>query len=574
MGLLDSLKGILGVKSVNIGDLNRQATHNRQKAPPIAAKPDPLDNIEITEEYRNVLALIESKAPIIFVSGKAGTGKTTLIHYVRHSLNKNIVVVAPTGVAALNVKGSTIHSYFRLPPRVIEDGDIKLVKDRNLYTKLDLLIVDEISMVRADLVDAMDKFLRKNGAHKNKPFGGAQLLLVGDLFQLPPVVTSSEESILFSRKYTSPFFFSANSLNNCEMKALELHKVFRQSDHNFTELLNKIRVAEELDETLPLINERYAETDNQVLTLTCTNASADRINAAEINKLPGEPRIFNGAIAGKFSVNDVRLPAPLNLSLKLGAQVMFTKNDGNKRWVNGSVGKIVSFKNNSIQVELLTDHPGSIHDVQKVVWKSFKYKYDYEEEKIKTEEAGSYTQYPLMLAWAVTIHKSQGKTLERVRVDLGNGAFAPGQVYVALSRCRSLADISLARPILKKDVKCDESIKEFYHALAGDQYTAPHQETGDYEPSPAEQNCVPDDDYDNCSETILIPDSCNDTSIAHCSNCDDLIVGYDNIHQCESCDSIYCSDCERECLFYDEPNNSIVCINCSDQYEDEKEDND
>ncbi len=473
MGLLNALKEILGIAPVNIGELNRQATHARPSPPPVPPRVDPLEGIEITEEYRTVAKLIDARFPIVFVSGKAGTGKTTLIHYLRHT-NKNVVVVAPTGVAALNVMGTTIHSYFRFPPRIVTDEDIKEVKDRRLYTKLDLLVVDEISMVRADLVDAMDKFLRVNGKHQDRPFGGTQLLLVGDLFQLPPVVTRSEESVLFARKYSSPFFFSAKSLENCQLAPVELGKIFRQRDPVFTDMLNKVRVAEELDTVIPKINTTCSApgTDSQhIITLTCTNVAADQVNARELARLPGEPRVFVGEVSGRFAVEDEKLPAPLNLELKLGAQVMFTKNAEQKRWVNGTLGRVIAFKESSIQVELITDHPGALHEVQRVKWESFKYVYDYANDKIKPVTTGQYIQYPLMLAWAVTIHKSQGKTLERVRVDLGDGAFASGQVYVALSRCRSLSDISLARPIDQQEVKCDQRIKRFYLALAGLQST-------------------------------------------------------------------------------------------------------
>jgi ATP-dependent exoDNAse (exonuclease V) alpha subunit len=404
----------------------------------------------------------------VFVSGKAGTGKSTLIDFLRRSYNGNIVVVAPTGVAALNVKGATIHSYFRFPPRVVTDEDIKQVKDRRLYTKLDLLVIDEISMVRADVLDGIDKFLRLNGRHSDRPFGGTQLLLVGDLFQLPPVVSRTEEAVLFSRKYTSPYFFSAKSLERCQMAPVELGKVFRQTDNAFVEMLDRIRVAEQLETILPSLNTRCfrSASDTRVITLTCTNATADQINATELDKLMGEPRTFAGTISGKFAIEEERLPAPLNLSLKPGAQVMFTKNDGGRRWVNGTLGRVVGFKDASIQVELISDHPGAVHDVQPVEWESFKYEYDYAENKIKPAVIGYYRQYPLMLAWALTIHKSQGKTLEKVRIDLGSGAFSPGQVYVALSRCRSLEDIVLSRPISQREVKCDQRIRRFYFALA------------------------------------------------------------------------------------------------------------
>jgi hypothetical protein len=471
MGLLDSLKTILGVTPVSIGELNRQATHASARNIPVAPKPDPLEGIEVTEEYRLVSEMLDSGFPIVFVSGKAGTGKSTLIHYLRHATKKNAVVVAPTGVAALNVRGATIHSFFRFPPRILQDDDIEQVRDRRLYLKLDLLIVDEISMVRADVIDGMDRFLRLNGRDENAPFGGTQLLLVGDLFQLPPVVTKAEETVLFSRNYESPYFFSAKALEHCQMAPIELGKVFRQRDPEFTDLLNKVRVAEELAPTLSTINSACAvpcDSTDQIIALTCTNAAADRENQQRLDRLPGEARTFLGEVKGKLNIEEERLPAPLNLALKPGAQVMFTKNDSQKRWVNGTIGRVHALLENSIQVELITDHPGTRHEVGREKWESYRYKYDYTQDRIHMEVVGEYIQFPLMLAWAVTIHKSQGKTLEKVRVDLGTGAFAPGQVYVALSRCRSLQDIRLVRPIQASEVKCDPRIKRFYQAMAGD----------------------------------------------------------------------------------------------------------
>jgi ATP-dependent DNA helicase PIF1 len=466
MGLLDAIKDILGIESVNIGDLNRRATYERAKPPAPVVNLDPLEGMEITDEYRTVKALLERGVPIVFVSGKAGTGKSTLIHYIQHVFDKNIAVVAPTGVAALNVKGATIHSFFRFPPRAVTDEDIKKVRDRHLYAKLDLLIVDEISMVRADLMDAMDKFLRLNGRCSDKPFGGVQLLFVGDLFQLSPIVTREEESVLLARPYAGEFFFSSKALNSCQLTPIELTKVYRQSDSTFMKMLDKIRVAEDLESAIPSINAECCgrPESKDSITLTCTNATADQINTTELRKLPGDIQTFTGEVFGKFAVKDTKLPSPLNLSIKPNAKVMFTKNDSRKRWVNGTLGRITAIKKASVQVELLTN--GAIYEVQRAEWESYKYKYDYTEDKIKTMVSGRYIQYPLMLAWAITIHKSQGKTLEKVCVDLGDGAFASGQVYVALSRCRSLADLSLARPIYISEVKCDERIKRFYLALA------------------------------------------------------------------------------------------------------------
>lgn len=468
MTLLDDFKKIPGVKTFSIGELNRQATTKQAFRVKATVSTNPLEGIIITEEYLKVKNLLETGYQILFVSGKAGTGKSTLIHYLRHTYKNNIVVVAPTGVAALNVNGVTLNSYFQLPPRIVSDIDIKQVKDRRLYSKLDLLIVDEISMVRADMIDAMDIFLRLNGRSQDLPFGGTQLLFVGDMFQLPPVVTSQEEKILNERGYTSEFFFSAKSLEHCQMGTVELTEIFRQRDPDFASMLNNIRVAEKLKEVVPKINKgcKPGKNDNSIITLTCTNSVADQMNITEQLKLPSTPKMYHGEISGKFVVEEERLPAPLNLELKVGAQVMFTKNDELKRWVNGTLGKVVELLDNNIKVELISETQGIVIDVQPVEWESYRYEYDKIADKIVPAVAGNYVQYPLMLAWAVTIHKSQGKTLEKVRVDLGNGAFASGQVYVALSRCRSLADITLTRPIKISEVKSDPVILRFSQALS------------------------------------------------------------------------------------------------------------
>lgn len=425
------------------------------------------DDIEVTEEYQQALKWLKAGAPIVFVSGKAGTGKTTFIRYLREQLDRHLVVVAPTGVAALNIQGVTIHSFFRFPPRVVIDSDIKLVRDRRLYRKMSLLVIDEASMVRSDIIDAIDKFLRKNRENP-APFGGVQLLLVGDLFQLPPVLNRREAEALQVMRYESPYFFSAKALEHRSMVSQDLTKIYRQTDPDFVHLLDKIRHAEDLNTVLPLLNRRCGvenDLEQTIITLVCTNRVADHINDDYLDKLPLDSLTFIGEIYGKFAIEDEKLPSPLNLSLKVGAQVMFTKNDDKKRWVNGTLGKVVGLNRDMLRVESESRYGAVIHDVQKVTWESFKYKYDEMSDCIIPTKVGTYVQYPLMLAWAVTIHKGQGKTLEKVKVDLGEGAFDYGQVYAALSRCRSLEDIYLIKPINVRDVKCDPVVKRFYAAL-------------------------------------------------------------------------------------------------------------
>ena len=388
---------------------------------------------------------------------------------MRQTFEGNIVVVAPTGVAALHIEGVTIHSFFRFPPRIITDDDIKLIRDRRLITKLKVLIIDEVSMVRSDTIDAIDKFLRFN-RESNEPFGGVQLLLIGDLFQLPPVVNQKDRQAIQLMGYESHYFFSAKVFENCSLASKELTKIYRQSDKKFINLLNNIRLQKNLDQTLPVINQRSTKVSSQDetrITLSCTNAVADKMNAQEMAKLTGELRTFEGIVSGKFVIEREKLPSPMNLALKEGAQVMFTKNDAAHRWVNGTLGKVIEFEDESVRIEVEGKYD-NVYDVQRVVWETFKYTYDEQRQRIVPERIGSYTQYPLMLAWAVTIHKGQGKTLEKLLVDLGSGAFDFGQVYVALSRCRSLEDIHLAKPIQAQDVKCDPVIKRFYNTLGID----------------------------------------------------------------------------------------------------------
>lgn len=470
MPIGDSLRAILGIgggKSggFRVGDLNKAVTSPAgAKSAPAEQPPDPLDGIEITEEFQKVLNLIEDGAPLIFVTGVAGTGKSTLIDVLRAKVSKRTVVLAPTGVAALNVKGATIHSFFRFPPKPIDPDTIEESRNRTLYEKLELLVLDEISMVRADVVDGIDRSLRVNRRRLGEPFGGVQVLVIGDLFQLPPVVTREEEALLFSRQYSSPWFFSAHSLDDLEMTPVLLSKVFRQEDEDFVALLNKVRLAEERVETVKEFNEACASNlvgQEPRLTLTCTNAAAERINRSHLEGLPGDPRTYTGEVDGKVDIGKEKLPAPFHLDAKIDAQVMFTKNDDQRRWVNGSLGTIRKLESELIWVELAAQ-PGTVHPVAPATWEFLRYKYDYEKEKIETEVVGTYMQFPLMLAWAVTIHKSQGKTYDRIHVDLGRGTFAPGQAYVALSRCRSICDISLARPLRPQDIMCDEQIRRVF----------------------------------------------------------------------------------------------------------------
>ncbi|MBN1628655.1 MAG: AAA family ATPase [Thermoleophilia bacterium] len=416
----------------------------------------------IPKGYVRVRESLAAGAPLVFVSGNAGTGKTTLIRYLRESLDLRCVVLAPTGVAALNAGGVTVHSFFRFPPRIQDPRDVRVPADCRLYQSVELLIIDEVSMLRADLLDCIDVFLRQCNS-SFRPFGGVQLLFLGDLFQLPPVVSRAEGQVLAHRGYATPYFFSASVLDDVHLLHVELDENFRQSDAHFVSLLNRLRVGEDLEAVVEELNSRcLGESSGHEITLACTNQVADGLNAAAMAALDCEEVLFVGATDGKFKVDGDRLPSPLELRLKVGARVMFTKNDESGRWVNGTLGVVTWLSGDRVEVQL-TD--GSVREVERVTWQTVEYRVDQAGDRIVAHEVGHFAQYPLMLAWAVTIHKSQGKTLGNILVDFGWGAFAPGQAYVALSRCRSLENLRLARPLRVSDVRCDARVRHFYTTL-------------------------------------------------------------------------------------------------------------
>jgi len=424
--------------------------------------------LEFTPEFQRTLDLLENTNKSVFITGRAGTGKSTLLDYFRHNTKKKVVVLAPTGVAALNVSGQTIHSFFGFRPDITLDRVKKLpAGKRSLIKNLEAIIIDEISMVRADLLDCVDRALRINREFPELPFGGLQMILIGDLYQLPPVVTNSERPA-FSLHYESPYFFSARAFNdpNFELEFVELEKVFRQKEEDFLELLNAIRNRSISDEQLARLNARclpdfVPPEDRFYITLTSTNEAADRLNEEKLEKLPGHGRRYMGHISGNFDQDS--LPAARILALKEGAQVMLLNNDAFDRWVNGSIGRVEEIieaedKPDVVMVRLLN---GSLVDVLPHEWEIFEYDYDRKKNKIISRVTGTFTQYPLRLAWAVTIHKSQGKTFDRVVVDIGRGTFAPGQVYVALSRCTSFQGLVLKKPIKKGHIMMDYRVVRF-----------------------------------------------------------------------------------------------------------------
>jgi ATP-dependent exoDNAse (exonuclease V) alpha subunit len=440
------------------------------------------EGLEINDAFRRALDLLENTDRHVFITGKAGTGKSTLLEYFRETTLKKIAVLAPTGVAALNVRGQTIHSFCRFKPDITLDKVKKLGRrkgggknragrkdedETDLYKNLETVVIDEISMVRADLLDCVEKFLRLNGRHPKKRFGGVQMVLIGDLYQLPPVVTGAEED-LFSAHYDTPYFFSARIFADpgFSLEFVELEKIYRQTDADFIGLLNGIRNRSIADAEIRRLNERadpefVPPDDAFYVFLTSTNALAAERNREKLDRLPGRTRRYQGIIDGAF--DRASLPTDEVLELKPGAQVMLLTNDPHGRWVNGTIGKIAAIVPEKGHDDLVVvELPDGLRvDVGPNLWELFEFRYDREGEKIVSEPAGAFTQYPLKLAWAITIHKSQGKTFDRVVIDIGRGTFAHGQVYVALSRCTSFGGIVLRKPIERKHIRMDWRVVKF-----------------------------------------------------------------------------------------------------------------
>lgn len=423
----------------------------------------------LSGDFQYALDLLEKSDTSLFLTGKAGTGKSTLLGLFRSTTRKKVAVLAPTGVAALNVQGQTIHSFFGFPPRIItpqEAGKKTTRKDLlRLYKNLKTIIIDEISMVRADVLDGIDIFLRRN-RENYRPFGGVQMIFVGDLFQLPPVVNSDPvERAYFRDYYDSPYFFSAKVFNepDFQIEYLELGKVYRQDSRHFLRLLESVRLNTADYDDLEDLNERYlpgfSETDG-FITLCARNATADKINREALLQLKSPAFAFKAEVKGLFDPG--LYPTDPEMSLKEGAQVMFIKNDPEKAFVNGSIGVVTEISDERIAVKIRHENgKKNTIDVVKAEWEILRYRAD-ATGNIEAEPIGSFRQYPLKLAWAITIHKSQGKTFDKVLLDLGGGAFEHGQLYVALSRCRTLEGIVLRSPIRPNDVITDERIISFY----------------------------------------------------------------------------------------------------------------
>jgi len=429
----------------------------------------PMEDIEVLPEYDFILQALQAGCPSIFVTGKAGTGKSTLIQWLCQQL-QGCAVVAPTAIAAVNVRGDTIHSFFGLPPSHIDPDGNFIVKDRNrlVLENVKFLIVDEVSMVLPNIVDAMSTILKKV-RRNNIPFGGVPTIFIGDLLQLPPVVDNEELAVFFTHRYKTPYFFSADVFEEQEIMPVHLNKVRRQSDAEFIEALNHIRMNDNSREAVALLNRRCfrdkPEDAPKGVYLVPTNAAAKTINTRELDALPGELRLYEAVVTGQIPVNKWKLPVPDRLELKVGARVIFLKNK-KPEWINGDTGEVVGLEADHIRVK--KHKSDNVVLVGKETWYKLKYTYNHATQKIEQEQIGTFQQFPVALGWAITIHKSQGLTLENLTLDLGSGTFASGQLYVALSRAKSIEGITLAKPIAMKDVKADPAVLEFYRLMGID----------------------------------------------------------------------------------------------------------
>ena len=447
----------INLSGKTFGKINHESTTSRSKVP------EPSEVIQVTAEYEEIKRLIDENQKIVFVTGGAGTGKSTFIKWIEGQYPGRVAIAAPTGIAAVTVAGVTIHRMCKFPPAWIVDADIS-IDPKSVIPKIDILILDEISMVNANLLDGIDKFCRLHRKDsKNEPFGGLTVIMVGDLFQLPPVVTHVTEP-LFRREYNSAKFFASHALTNVAPSGVELSSPFRQKDEQLIRLLANIREGFDLESSLDEINSNCVITEFPpigAVHLAPRNRDVEIINSRELSKLPLPEKTFKSTLSGKFS--ERQLPAPEKITVRVGAQVVLLNNS--KEWVNGNVGVVTSIANDKVSVKLIDS--GKTVEVKSFEWKNYDYSFDETEKKVVRQVIGTFMQIPISLAWAMTIHKSQGLTLDKVHLDLGSGAFETGQTYVALSRTRSMSAITLAKRLTLNDILVDKEAVDFYQAIRG-----------------------------------------------------------------------------------------------------------
>ena len=461
-----------------------------------------MENMIDKENRQQVMAyeLIANTNSSFFLTGRAGTGKTTFLRKVQQMVGKQFITLAPTGVAAILAGGDTIHSFFGLPMDVCTPGTMGKMSETRIQALLhaDTIIIDEVSMVRCDIIDAIDYTMRKV-LRSMQPFGGKQIIFVGDMFQLPPVVKQGAERELMHDLYHTDdfFFYKADVIKRMRLVKIEFQKVYRQEDEDFLHILENVRLNKTTPENLMHLNERVGQPtkeDGMVITLASINKTADNINQQRLAEIDAEEYTYEGTVQGKFE--EKRFPVDLTLKLKVGAQVMFTRNDQQKRWVNGTIGTVTKLTKDEIQV---TTDSGDTYTVPCCSWESYSYEYDREARKMKKEQVGTFTQYPLRLAWAITVHKSQGMTFDKLYLDLSRGMFAAGQLYVALSRVRSLGGLYLSRPIIPQYAHTSREVLQYASGYNDEQVISSEIESGK-----AVYQLLARHDYDEAARQYLL----------------------------------------------------------------------